>query len=147
MNIHKITIATTAIILTAFTFGATAQNGSNDNAGRAGQGQHSDNPGAHQSGDSRMPGRDNAGQRYDVDRSQGNSQGNANSNRQSDPDSTRGLERSAERRSDNAVHQGQADNESHWYDFMFGKNKKMEGNMERNHEASQKKQRWWWPFN
>ncbi|MEX2524397.1 MAG: hypothetical protein WD750_05525 [Gammaproteobacteria bacterium] len=149
MNIHKITIATTAIIFTAFTFGAAAQAGGNDNAGRTGQGkgQHSDRPGAHQTGDSRMQGRDNADRRNGVDRGQGNRQGNENSNRQSDPDSTRGLERAEERRSANADHQGQADKESHWYDFMFGKNKKMEGDMERNHETAEKKQRWWWPFN
>lgn len=151
MNIHNITIAATAIILTTFTFGIAAQPGNNDNAGRAGQSQHNGKPGMqHQSGDARMQGRDDAARRHDVDQSQSNRQGNENSNRQSDPGSTRGLERAAERRSEhseNAGPRGQAEKESHWYDFMFGRNKKAEGDMERSYDTTEKKQRWWWPFN
>ncbi len=147
MNIHKTTIAATAIILTTFTFGVVAQPGNNDNADRPGQSRHDNKPGMHQSGDARMQDRDDAERGHDTDRSQSNHQGNENSNRQSDPDSTRGLERAAERRSDNAGPQGQAEKESHWYDFMLGRNKKVEGDMESGFETTGKKQRWWWPFN
>lgn len=149
MNIHNITIAATAIILTTFTFGIAAQAGNNDNAVGIGQNQHNNKPVMQQSVDARMQGRDDAARRHDADRSLGNRQDYDNSNRQSEPGSTRGLERAAERRSENSENagpQGQAEKESHWYDFMFGRNKKAEEGMERGYETTEKKQRWWWPF-
>ncbi len=163
MNIHKITSTATAIILTIFTFGVAAQTGNNDNAGRAGQNQHNNKPGMHESGDARMQGRDNAARDHDAGRNQGYRQGNENSNRQSDPGSTRGLERAAERRSEHSKNadskgqaerrsedtgpQRQAEKKSRWYDFMLGRDKKAEGDMESGYETTEEKQRWWWPFN
>lgn len=77
------------------------------------------------------------------------SRNNENSNRQSDPDSSRGQERAAERHSDNANKHMQTEEEQRprrWYDFIIVDNME-DADKDKTDDLTDKKPRWWWPFN
>lgn len=168
MSINQLAITTLAVILTAFTLGIAAEPDNKGNAGKAAHEQRKDKPVQHQIVDSQKRSWDRDDHRDNDDRYRGEHRddndrrgdndrldnlgwvnddyrGNENSNRQSDPDSTRGLERAAERRSDNADQHDRSNRESHWYDFIFGKDK-VKSDEDRLHDVAEKKPRWWWPF-
>lgn len=174
MNIRQLTISTIAVVLTAFTLGATAGPGNKDNRGKSGHEQQKDKPDKQQVVESREHNRDhddrwdnrdhddrwdNDGRDRDDNDSWGRGddrynhgwrsndhKGNENSNRQSDPDSTRGLERAAERRSDNAnQHHVQSEEERPRRWYDFMTGRD-DGRVE-NREVTERQSRWWWPFN
>jgi len=133
MSTNKLTITAMAVILTAFTQGAAAAPDDKDNPGKARHEQqdvdsHKQGQGNQGSDVEIVVRGENEGWRNEGWSSEGrrseswvkdDNRGNENSNRQSDLDSTRGQERAEERRSDNVVQHG----------------------------LTEKKFRWWWPFN
>ncbi len=144
INIKQITITTIIFILTSFTLGVAAESDNKGNADKTSHEHKKNNSDKHQGADSKKQSwGDN--ERHEDDDRHSNTHDNKNSNRQSEPDSTRGQERAEERRSDNASKHGQSNIESHWYDFIYGKDD-VRDNVKID-DLAEKKPRWWWPFN
>jgi len=150
MSTNQLTITAMAVILTAFTQGAAAAPDDKDTPGKA---RHErQDVDSHKQGQSNQSSNveivvrgENEGWRSEGRHSESwpkdDHRDNENSNRQSDPDSMRGLERAKERRSDSADQHARSDGERHWYEFRFGENK------DKDQKLTDKKLRWWWPFN